>query len=131
MKSMHTALICLGANVPDAAARISNATDMLRRLCDIGRITPAYRTAPEYAGETVPYLNCLLEVTTAHTFDELSAVTKSYQTAVRAHAAAAPLIAVDIDIVVWDGEVKRGADFNSAYFRKGIPLLHGASLNSK
>lgn len=127
MESKHTALICLGANTPDAVARISDATDMLRSLCLIGRITPAYRTAPEYAGETVPYLNCLLEVTTAHTFDELSAVTKSYQTAVRTAAAAAPLIAVDIDIVVWDGEVKRPADFNSAYFRKGLPLMQAES----
>ena len=75
----------------------------------------------------MPYLNCLLEVTTAHTFNELSAVTKSYQTAVRTAAAAAQLIAIDIDIVVWDGEVKRAADFNSAYLRKGLPLLQAES----
>lgn len=131
MESKHTALICLGANTPDAAARISDATDMLRSLCLIGRITPAYRTAPEYAGETVPYLNCLLELSTVYAFDELSAVTKSYQTAVRTAAAAAPLIAVDIDIVVWDGEVIRPADYSSAYLRKGLPLLQAESKKRK
>lgn len=131
MESKHTALICLGANTPDAAARISDATDMLRSLCLIGRITPAYRTAPEYAGETVPYLNRVLELSTAYAFDELSALTKRYQTAVRNAADAAPLIAIDIDIVVWDGEVIRPADYNSAYFRKGLPLLQAISSNSR
>ncbi len=127
MESKHTALICLGANVPDAAARISDATEMLSVLGHIARRTPPYRTAPEYAGETVPYLNCLLEVTTAYSFNELSAVTKSYQTAVRTAAAAAQLIAIDIDIVVWDGEVIRPADYSSAYLRKGLPLLQAES----
>jgi len=42
---------------------------------------------------------------------------------VRNTADAAPMIAIDIDIVVYDGEVKRPADFNSVYFRKGLPLM--------
>ena len=54
MESKHTALICLGANTPDAAARISDATDMLRSLCHIGRITPAYRTAPNMPAKQCP-----------------------------------------------------------------------------
>lgn len=127
MESKHTALICLGANVPDAAARISDATEMLSVLGRIARRTPPYRTAPEYAGETVPYLNCLLELSTVYAFDELSALTKRYQTAVRNAADAAQLIAVDIDIVVWDGEVIRPADYNSAYLRKGLPLMQAES----
>lgn len=131
MEKTHTALICLGANVPDAAARISDATEMLSVLGRIARRTPPYRTAPEYAGETVPYLNCVLELSTVYAFDELSVLTKRYQTAVRNAADAAPLIAIDIDIVVWDGEVKRAADFNSAYFRKGLPLLQAVSSNSR
>lgn len=127
MENTHTALICLGANVPDAEARISAATDLLCTLGLLISCTPAYPTAPEYAGETVPYLNRLLELSTTHTFDELSELTKSYQTAVRTAADTAPLIAIDIDIVIWDNEIKRPTDFNSAYFRKGLPLLKAKS----
>ena len=123
MQSKHTATICLGANVPDAEARISAASDVLCTLGSIVCCTPAYPTAPEYAGETVPYLKRLLEISTTYTFNELSELTKSYQTAVRNTADAAPMIAIDIDIVVYDGEVKRPADFNSVYFRKGLPLM--------
>lgn len=123
MKEEH-ALICLGANTPDAPERLAAARELLRGIAVIDRETPVYESDPEYGGETVPYHNQLLWLTVTVGYDTLATTTKNYQTEVRLMAHAAPLVAIDIDIVEWNGVVLRPNDAQARYFCKGLSLVN-------
>lgn len=123
MKEEH-ALLCLGSNTPDALRRLADARELLGGLGVTERETPVYESDPEYAGETVPYCNQLIWMSVEIGFDAFEKATKSYQSRIRAIASAAPLVAIDIDIVEWNGTVLRPKDAQSAYFRKGLSLVN-------
>lgn len=125
------ATICLGANTPDASSRLDDAFALLRQSGRVLASTPLYPTDPEYAGDAAPYLNRIVILETDFSFDELSAMTKEYQTKVRNEADALPLVAVDIDIVEWNGFIKRPTDASAAYFRKGLELLQQGAKNAR
>lgn len=121
--SVSRAIICLGANTPDAAERLEDAFAMLGSVGSVLRSTRPYPTAPEYAGEDKPYLNQIVELATALSFDGLTEATKKYQTEIRALNTMPGLVNIDVDIVVWNGKVVRPADAAAAYYRQGIAML--------
>lgn len=121
--SVSRAIICLGANTPDAAERLEDAFTMLQRVGLVLRSTLPYPTAPEYAGEDKPYLNQIVVLETESSFDCLSEVTKKYQADIRAVNTIPGLVNIDIDIVEWNGEVMRPADAVSVYYRQGLAML--------
>lgn len=122
MKENH-ALICLGSNTPDAPERLAAARELLHGLGVTECETPVYESDPEYAGETVPYHNQLLWLSVKVDYTALANATKSYQTQVRAKAQTGPLVAIDIDIVEWNGDIMRPKDAQSRYFYKGLSLV--------
>lgn len=122
MKEEH-ALLCLGSNTPDALRRLAEARELLSGLGVTERETPVYESDPEYAGETVPYHNQLMWMSVKIGFEAFENATKSYQSRIRTTAGSAPLVAIDIDIVEWNGSVLRPKDAQSAYFRKGLSLV--------
>lgn len=124
--SISKATICLGANTPDAPERLARAYSVLTILGAVVRSTAPYPTAPEYAGETEPYLNQIVVLATQLSLNDLCSRTKAYQTQVRADNPYAPLVNIDIDIVEWDGRVLRPADAAAAYYRQGIDMLNFA-----
>ena len=75
--STNIATICLGANTPDAAERLARAYSVLTVLGAIVNATPPYPTAPEYVGETAPYLNQIAILATQLSHDELVVRTNS------------------------------------------------------
>ena len=117
------AIICLGANTPDAAMQLAGALELLKAAGSVVRATKPYPTAPEYAGEDEPYLNQIVELATPHTLGHITEVTKKYQTEIRSGNPWPGLVNIDIDIVEWNGEIKRPADAASAYYRQGLELL--------
>lgn len=123
MKEEH-ALICLGANTPDAPERLAAARDLLRGIGIIERETPVYESDPEYGGESVPYHNQLLWLSVTVGYETLANAAKNYQTVVRSLAQTAPLVAIDIDIVEWNGVILRPKDAQARYFRKGLSLVN-------
>ncbi len=101
-----------------------------QRLVDNGGHSgEPYLTAPEYAGETEPYLNQIVVLATYMSFDELTARTKDYQTKTRAANPYSPLVNIDIDIVEWNGEIVRPTDAAAAYYRQGIARLANLSMS--
>lgn len=121
--TVNEAIICLGANSPDAADRLAAAYGVLTVMGAVTRATPPYPTAPEYAGESEPYLNQIAVLNTYLDIDTLTERTKRYQTIVRADNPYAPLVNIDIDIVEWNGEILRPADAAAAYYRQGLEML--------
>lgn len=120
----HTALVCLGANTPDAAQRLADAVNFIASKSSILHATQPYPTAAEYAGDAPPYTNQLLLVTTDKRCRDICRIFKEYETQVRTTAGSVkPLVALDIDIVVWDKCILRPADRASAYFTAGLQML--------
>lgn len=121
---INNAVICLGANTPDAAASIAAAFDTLAEWGRVAASSGPYRTAPEYARETVPYLNQVLSFDTALDHDSLHRLTKDYEHAVRSANDHPGLVNLDIDIVVWNGRVMRPKDASAAYFIEGAAAIN-------
>ena len=107
---MNRATLCLGANGPDADAQIARAASLLYAMGIA-------------AASTMPYLNMIIELDTELEYEELLLNTKHYQDETRRAAACAPFVAIDIDLVEWNGTVMRPTDATSRYFRKGLELL--------
>ncbi len=121
--NVNTASICLGANTPDASVRLEAAFAFVDTLGTVSQSTPPYPTAPEYAGETEPYLNQIVILATELGLEDLCRRTKAYQTAVRDENEYAPLVNIDIDIVEWNDMVVRQADASASYYRTGLSML--------
>ena len=119
----------MGANGADAEVQITGALEVVQNLGSVAAATPPYRSEAEYAHEAAPYLNQIVVLDTELDLDGLQAITKDYQTRCRAEADIAPLVAIDIDIVVWNDSVLRHADMASRYFRKGWAMLQHRAQN--
>ena len=120
---MNRATLCLGANGPDADAQIARAASLLYAMGIAAASTMPYLTEPEFAGDVAPYLNMILELDTELEYEELLLNTKHYQDETRRAAACAPFVAIDIDLVEWNGTVMRPTDATSRYFRKRLEQL--------
>lgn len=118
----NKAIICLGSNAPEAAAYIRRAFGMLTAIGTVLSHTDVYPTAPEHTTDPTPYHNMVVEMSLGITADEARSTFKAYEAVVRP-TVAAPLVAIDIDIVVWNGEVVRPADYTARYFRQGYDAL--------
>lgn len=119
----NIAIICLGANGTDAAEQLEKAFATIQTLGTVVKSTPVYPSDPEYARDIAPYLNRIVLLHTDSTYSLALQYTKNYQTLVRARAGIAPLVAIDIDIVVWNGATVRPGDAKARYYLKGIMML--------
>lgn len=119
----NNAIICLGANGADAAAQLARAFLAIQGIGKVVKATPVYPSDPEFARDAAPYLNRIVEITTDTTYDSALQITKNYQTIIRMRNRIEPLVAIDIDIVSWNGYVLRPADASARYFRKGMEML--------
>lgn len=84
--------------------------------------TDVYPTAPEHTTDPEPYHNMVVRMAFDIPAEDARKAFKAYEAVVRP-TVDAPLVAIDIDIVVWDGEVLRPADFSARYFRQGYETL--------
>lgn len=127
-KNLNTAVICLGGNTSDAGVCIAAALEFIMDCGCVRRSSGLYRTAPEYAGETEPYLNEVIEFATSLDYESLQRQVKEYERGVRARSHVAGLVNLDIDIVYWNGAVVRQKDSVAAYFRTGLSKLEADCL---
>lgn len=116
-------VLCLGANTPDAASRIDEATAFIGRHGTITAATPPYRTEPEYAGDKAPYLNRVLVLDSPLDPGSLQHIMKTYERGVRALCSHPGYVNLDIDIVMHGTTVLRPRDFHAAYFKKALELF--------
>lgn len=127
-KNLNTAVICLGGNTSDAGVCIAAALEFIMGCGCVRRSSGLYRTEPEYAGETEPYLNEVIEFATSLDYERLQEQVKEYESGVRAMCHACGLVNLDIDVVYWNGAVVRQKDSVAAYFRTGMSKLESDCL---
>lgn len=117
---MNTAILCLGSNLREAhTARIQEANRSLQdNGCYVMAATPLYGSASNY-------LNQVIEIETALSYDELHKLTKETENILgrTLEMKKNGVVPIDIDIVLFNGEILRTLDYNSDYFQKGYSLL--------
>lgn len=117
----NRAVMCLGGNAPETEALIGETFQFLASKGSIGLWSGTYRTEAENGGHGT-YVNAVLQLDTDADFDVFRAECKEYERKKRLHAAAG-LVNIDIDIVIWNGDVLRPAEAASAYFRRGFAAI--------
>lgn len=120
----NTAVICLGANSPDAARQLLRARALLIGAGVVVSATPPYPSEPEYCPADPLYTNQILVVETSLALDALTALCKAHESRYRRPAEGT--VAVDIDIVYWNDACLRPRDAASAYFHTGLAMLRTA-----
>lgn len=118
--AFREALFCIGSNCGDRKGNVATALVWLSgRLSDF-RHSSIYAT-PDCHGGQREYLNAVCSGYTALIPSEIETLCKEYEKSCGRNAAAraAGDVPIDVDLVVYDGEVLRRKDHGSEFFRKG------------
>lgn len=124
MTEDHEAVISLGSNVDRSAGIIREA---ISRLCKIGDqivVSEFYKT-PDISGSEVMYLNAVLKGRFAFGAEELQGKCKEMESSLGRlpSGVAKGEVAIDIDVVIFDGAVVRPVDYGRYYFTIGMDYL--------
>ena len=117
---MNIAVLSLGSNSIDREARMTNCIAWLRINSVPIKLSSVYNTSA-INGKDPDYLNAVAEISTTLTHPELTKMLKDYERQCGRTPQSKSLgsIPIDIDIVMWNGEVLRPKDFAQYYFAKG------------
>lgn len=128
---LHEAYICLGSNEPDAAARVGAAASRLSALVEEEAFSGAFATrpAPPADPDGPEYVNAVMRVSSPLSLRELQQLLKDLEAALgrRSEHKQSGRVVIDLDVVVYDGEVCRVAEFASSYFMHGYRLCIGSN----
>lgn len=127
---LHSVVLCLGSNVVDRQQHIDKAMDMLRRyIAPDYRMSDAYMT-PSHSGFGDAYLNVVMIARTAFGADALHDHIKDIEFASgrTKQSKSEGRVPLDIDIVVYDGNILRPFDFSAVHFQLGYRQLVGESI---
>lgn len=123
MTKDHKAVISLGSNI-DGSVGIIRET--ISRLCEIGDqivVSELYQT-PDISGSEVMYLNAVLKGRFALGVEELQRKCKEMESSLgRRPTGVSGEVAIDIDVVIFDGVVVRPVDYGRYYFTIGMDYL--------
>lgn len=125
MPHIHEAVISLGANCGDRESNIKQAIRCIgSRLGEAFSGSEIYETPDAYGGER-PYLNSVVKVFSIRSRAEIEDFCKNVEKEMGrdAEARARGDVPVDLDLVVFDGQVLKERDFNASFFQIGYANL--------
>lgn len=126
MKSPVRVWLSLGSNIAGREEKILKAAHELRSLLDDMRVSDPYVTSA-LNGRDPDYMNAVVSGLTSVDSDVLSAACKD----IERRLGRSPLskqrgeVEIDIDVVVWNDDILRPADFSRSYFMRGYRQLSG------
>lgn len=114
------AVLSIGSNFGDRTEQVSEAMQWISSLLSGSRCSRIYATDDCHGGPRV-YHNAVVAGQTDLPASELEELCKRYEyTHGRTpHARAAGDVPIDIDLVIYDAEILRPADFRRSFFRIG------------
>ena len=116
----NAVVLSIGSNSADRDAQMTNCIAWLRDNATLTKLSSVYNS-PASNGKDPDYLNAVAEITSTLTQPELKRLLKDYerQCGRTPQSKALGSIPIDIDIVMWNGNVLRQKDFAQYYFAKG------------
>ncbi|MCD8288185.1 MAG: 2-amino-4-hydroxy-6-hydroxymethyldihydropteridine diphosphokinase [Porphyromonadaceae bacterium] len=123
---LRQAIISIGSNVPDKEARVSTACTELKSHFPSFTVSSLY-TIPA-VGKCIgqpDYCNAVARFLTAEEYDSVKNFFKQMEIRFGRclERGCQTLVALDIDIVVWEGQVLRPDDVTQEYMRIGLRQL--------
>lgn len=126
---MNTMVISVGSNSRDREWQMKHGIEWLKHIFSDAKVSSVYNSVA-VNGRDAEYLNAVLIASTKLDFDATVALTKQYE-AVCGRTPSSKLqgvIPIDIDIVLWNNDVIRPADFAQQYFQRGWQELKTVEL---
>ena len=119
-------VIVVGSNSGQREETIGRSLRFLEDNGSIRKKSAIYETL-DCLGKGPGYLNCVLELETAIEEDILLRRIKEFEAMCgrTAQKKEKGEVEIDIDIVVWEREVRRSEDFKAHYFREGFHQIAG------
>ena len=116
----NAVVLSIGSNSADRDAQMTNCIAWLRDNATLTKLSSVYNS-PASNGKDPDYLNAVAEITSALTLPELTKLLKDSerQCGRTPQSKALGSLPIDIDIVMWNGNVLRQKDFAQYYFAKG------------
>lgn len=125
---MNKVTLCIGSNTGDRQGNIHSAIIHLSKI--IGRIETSgiYETVSE-DGKGGPYMNTVLSGETGLTLDGLIKYAKRWEVLNGRTLRSKQLgeITIDIDIIIWNGDIVRRKEYDSRHFSIGYRQLRMAT----
>lgn len=118
-------VLSFGSNVDESY--VAAALSWIGHVLEDMRCSSIYKT-PAVHGGPRDYSNAVVSGYSRYGFDTLNAMFKDYEYSQGRDAAARDrgIVAIDIDIVVWNDEVVRAWDYRQTFFKTGFSELAGA-----
>ena len=115
----------MGSNVKDGLSLLEECCKNVAAVTASSRFSTCYRTSPVGSMPSPDYHNCVGIVETEWDYDRLHDAFKALEKAAgrTPESKCRGEVPLDIDIVVWNGEVKRPRDMEQAYIRIGLSQL--------
>ncbi len=117
-------ILCLGTNLPDRRQRLSSAIARLAAHVAVADYSEAVESA-DVSGLGADYLNVVVRCFTSLSLNELRRLISRIEEAEgrTAQAKLSGCMPIDIDVVMYGGEVVSRYDYQRYYFRQAYQLL--------
>lgn len=117
-------ILCLGTNLPDRPQRLSSAIARLAAHVAVADYSEAVESA-DVSGLGADYLNVVVRCFTSLSLNELRWLISRIEEAEgrTAQAKLSGCMPIDIDVVIYGGEVVSRCDYQRDYFRQAYQLL--------
>ncbi len=113
----HSVVVCVGSNAPDRMRRLDEACALLENLLPGCRFTLTIETSDASGHTDSRYANRLcFGISGTADYESLNRVLKDYEREQRRYEAG-EVVDIDLDIVIFDGTVKRRGTFDAPYFQ--------------
>lgn len=121
---MNTLVISLGSNSNDRSVQMDNAVLYLKSIFDGVSYSTIYETQA-LNGKDAPYLNAVAVANTDLSIVDATKMLKEWECKCgrTIESKLVGSIPIDLDIVVWNGEVVREKDFSCDFFTRGYQQL--------
>lgn len=122
---MNNALISLGSNVPYGDQNILEAIKQIQKQVFSAKFSSIYESEPIGSHLHAMYNNCVGQIYTHKSADELEVFFKNLERTMgrNEETRKSGNVPLDIDLVIWNGEVRRPNDLAAEYLREGLDQL--------
>lgn len=129
---MNNVVISIGSNSSDRQWQLDYAIRHLKSKFKSVSVSSIYESSAQN-GKDAPYLNAVMVGETNMDLDKTTAFCKQWETLCGRTPASKleGVIPIDIDIVVWNGDVVKETDFLFPYFTRGYHQLVAAGKVSQ
>ncbi len=121
---LNSCTISIGSNTDDRRVQIEKAIEWLGSFLKKSQFSTIYETEA-CNGKDKPYFNAVVHGYTTSTFENLVKKLKNWESSAgRTRIESCEgIIPIDLDVVIWNGVIKRQRDFDHLYFNRGYREL--------